>query len=209
MAKGSLEFLSLTSSDVGCSFLAYVDLLGTTYSASTLATGYGAYLAQPILRKEVEGRESELTEEEATRIMETCMRVLYYRDARSIDKVRFCTKYKAPSHSLNLWLFFSSTKLPPSLLMESRYPILAIFPRHGLLPKALEVMALRLSKLDEQRVHYCFFRYSVNDKRLPSRWSAHPSISIRCSARADEDFFQANPPIYHVPPSTHMAQISN
>lgn len=64
-----------------------MDLLGTTYSASTLATGYGAYLAQPILRKEVEGRETELTEEEAIRIMETCIRVLYYRDARSIDKV--------------------------------------------------------------------------------------------------------------------------
>lgn len=96
-----LEFLFLAPSDATCSFLAYVDLLGTTYSASTLATGYGAYLAQPILRKEVEGRENELTEEEATRIMETCMRVLYYRDARSIDKVHFCTKHKAPNRSLN------------------------------------------------------------------------------------------------------------
>lgn len=70
----------------GKSFLAYVDLLGTTYSASTLATGYGAYLAQPLLRKEVEGKEDTLTEEEAVQIMETCIRVLYYRDARSIDK---------------------------------------------------------------------------------------------------------------------------
>ena len=68
-------------------FLAYVDLLGTTYSASTLATGYGAFLAQPILRKEVEGREDVLTEEQAQEIIETCMRVLYYRDARSLDKV--------------------------------------------------------------------------------------------------------------------------
>jgi 20S proteasome subunit beta 7 len=69
--------------------LAYVDLLGTTYSASTLATGYGAYLAQPILRKEAEGKEDVLTEDEAIKIMETCIRVLYYRDARSIDKVCF------------------------------------------------------------------------------------------------------------------------
>ncbi|KAF9077134.1 hypothetical protein BDP27DRAFT_1357282 [Rhodocollybia butyracea] len=29
--------------------LLYVDLLGTTYSASTLATGYGSYIAQPLL----------------------------------------------------------------------------------------------------------------------------------------------------------------
>ncbi|KAJ3577011.1 hypothetical protein NP233_g17 [Leucocoprinus birnbaumii] len=75
----------------GKSFLAYVDLLGTTYSASTLATGYGAYLAQPLLRKEVEGKEDTLTAEEAVRIMETCIRVLYYRDARSIDKYQLAT----------------------------------------------------------------------------------------------------------------------
>lgn len=68
-------------------FLSYVDLLGTTYSASTLATGYGAYIAQPLLRKAVEGRENELTEEEARQIIEECMRVLFYRDARSLDKV--------------------------------------------------------------------------------------------------------------------------
>jgi 20S proteasome subunit beta 7 len=68
--------------------LAYVDLLGTTYSASTLATGYGAYLAQPLLRSEVEGREQTLTEEEALAIIEKCMKVMFYRDARSLDKVR-------------------------------------------------------------------------------------------------------------------------
>lgn len=70
----------------GKSFLAYVDLLGTTYSASTLATGYGSYIAQPLLRRAVEGREGILTEEDARRILEESMRVLYYRDARSINK---------------------------------------------------------------------------------------------------------------------------
>jgi 20S proteasome subunit beta 7 len=68
--------------------LAYVDLLGTTYSASTLATGYGSYIAQPLLRKAVEGREDVITEAEALEIIETSMRVLYYRDARSLNKVR-------------------------------------------------------------------------------------------------------------------------
>lgn len=68
-------------------FLSFVDLLGTTYSASTLATGYGAHIAQPLLRKSVEGREDTLTEEEALKIIENSMRVLYYRDARSLDKV--------------------------------------------------------------------------------------------------------------------------
>jgi len=70
----------------GKSFLGYVDLLGTTYTASTLATGYGAYIAQPLLRKAVEGREAELTEEEGIKIVEESMKVLFYRDARSLNK---------------------------------------------------------------------------------------------------------------------------
>jgi 20S proteasome subunit beta 7 len=75
----------------GKKFLAYVDLLGTTYSASTLATGYGAHIAQPLLREAVEGREDTLTEEEAFAIIENSMRVLYYRDARSLDKYQVAT----------------------------------------------------------------------------------------------------------------------
>ena len=45
-------------------------------------------IAQPLLRKFVEGREDELTEAEARQIMEECMKVLFYRDARSLNKVR-------------------------------------------------------------------------------------------------------------------------
>lgn len=58
-----------------------------TYSASTLATGYGAYIAQPLLRKAVEGKENTLTEPEARAILENALRVLFYRDARSINQV--------------------------------------------------------------------------------------------------------------------------
>lgn len=70
----------------GKSFLGYVDLLGTTYQASTLATGYGAYIALPLLRAAIEGREDSLTEEEAKQILTKSMRVLFYRDARSLNK---------------------------------------------------------------------------------------------------------------------------
>jgi 20S proteasome subunit beta 7 len=45
-------------------------------------------LAQPILRRRVEGREDEITEEEAIDIMNECLRVLFYRDARSLNKVK-------------------------------------------------------------------------------------------------------------------------
>ncbi|KAG6907085.1 hypothetical protein DXG01_010619 [Tephrocybe rancida] len=75
----------------GKRFLSFVDLLGTTYSASTLATGYGAHIAQPLLRTAVEGKEDILTEEEAFKILEQSMKVLYYRDARSIDKYQVAT----------------------------------------------------------------------------------------------------------------------
>lgn len=68
------------------SFLGYVDLRGTTYQTTTIATGFGAHLAQPILRKRVEGREVDLTEEEAIEIINDCMKVLFYRDARSMNK---------------------------------------------------------------------------------------------------------------------------
>ncbi|KAJ6510417.1 proteasome endopeptidase complex beta subunit [Mycena sanguinolenta] len=75
----------------GQRFLAFVDLLGTTYSASTLATGYGAHIAQPLLRSAVEGREDTLTEDEARKILEESMRVLFYRDARSLDQYQIAT----------------------------------------------------------------------------------------------------------------------
>ncbi|KAK6350825.1 Proteasome subunit beta type-7 [Orbilia javanica] len=66
-------------------FLSYVDLKGTTYSAPALATGYGAHLAIPILRKHVPDEEavSSLSQEEAQKLVEECMKVLWYRDARS------------------------------------------------------------------------------------------------------------------------------
>jgi 20S proteasome subunit beta 7 len=85
------------------SFLGYVDLLGTTYSAPTLASGFGSHMAQPLLREAYEKRQAEgksgakegelMNREEATAVLEDCMKVLYYRDARSLNKVRreeFC-----------------------------------------------------------------------------------------------------------------------
>lgn len=68
-------------------FLAAADLLGSTYSAPSLATGFGAMLAQPIMRRYVPDEESaaKLDREEAVNIIKECMKVLFYRDARSLD----------------------------------------------------------------------------------------------------------------------------
>lgn len=72
----------------GKPFLSSVDLLGTTFSAPTLATGFGAHLAQPLLRRLVEDEAAvaSITQEQAVAAVKECMKVLFYRDARSIDK---------------------------------------------------------------------------------------------------------------------------
>ena len=69
-------------------FLASVDLLGTTFSSPTLATGYGSMLAQPLLRKLAEDEKdvANVTREQAVEKIKECMKVLFYRDARSMDK---------------------------------------------------------------------------------------------------------------------------
>lgn len=81
--------------DDGSIFLGSCDLLGTQFQAESIATGYGAHLAQPLLREATEmaqARNSPLTEQEAFNVIEKCMKVLYYRDARSIDKVKITIK---------------------------------------------------------------------------------------------------------------------
>lgn len=69
-------------------FLASADLLGTTFSAPSLATGFGAHLAQPLLRKVVPDEQAAevLTLEAAVDAVKECMKVLFYRDARSMDR---------------------------------------------------------------------------------------------------------------------------
>ena len=74
-------------------FLGYVDLLGTKYESECIATGFGAYIALPILRRHLEKVTPAhlLEEQEARKLMEDCMRVLYYRDARSLDRIQIST----------------------------------------------------------------------------------------------------------------------
>ena len=72
----------------GKPFLASADLLGTTFAAPTMATGFGAHLAQPLLRKLAEEDKDveKIDQETATRAVKECMKVLFYRDARSLDR---------------------------------------------------------------------------------------------------------------------------
>lgn len=69
-------------------FLASADLLGVTFTSPSLATGFGAHLAQPILRRVLpdEASVEKVSKEEAIELVKECMKVLFYRDARSMDK---------------------------------------------------------------------------------------------------------------------------
>lgn len=82
----------------GNGFLGYVDLLGTHYQDNVMATGYGEYLALPLLRK---GWTADMTAEQARKLLEDSMSVLLYRDARTINQFQLATITKdGPSISM-------------------------------------------------------------------------------------------------------------
>jgi 20S proteasome subunit beta 7 len=64
--------------------LGYVDLHGTTYEDNEIATGYGAYMARPLLRS---AYRDDLTKQEAEGILRKVMEVMYYRDCRALNRV--------------------------------------------------------------------------------------------------------------------------
>lgn len=59
-------------------------MYGTSFSENYAATGYGNYLALPIIR---DRWREDLSEGEARAIMEDCMRVLWYRDTRALNTI--------------------------------------------------------------------------------------------------------------------------
>jgi len=77
-------------------FLGFVDKLGTAYQDRAIATGYGAYIAVPLLREWTEHKTS-LPEAEARQLLEKCLQVLYYRDARSFPKYHLAVVTKEGS----------------------------------------------------------------------------------------------------------------
>jgi 20S proteasome subunit beta 7 len=64
-------------------FLGQVDLYGSSYTGDIAATGYGLYLAKPLLRKHYKPN---MSEAEARALLEDCMKVLFYRDCRTVNK---------------------------------------------------------------------------------------------------------------------------
>lgn len=71
-------------------FLGAVDKLGTAYVDKHIATGYGSYIAVPLLREAVESRPL-MDKEQAIQLLKKSMEVLYFRDARAYNKVQLYT----------------------------------------------------------------------------------------------------------------------
>ena len=72
----------------GEAFLGLADLQGSNFEENHIATGYGAHIAIPLLRKHYKPN---LTRDEAMKIVEMCMTVLFYRDKQTINKIQFAT----------------------------------------------------------------------------------------------------------------------
>lgn len=70
----------------GADFLGFVDLQGTAFEETQIATGYGRHLALPLLRN---AYRADLSAADARRVLEDAMRVLYYRDCRTINRIQF------------------------------------------------------------------------------------------------------------------------
>lgn len=69
-------------------FLGLVDLFGTHFESEVIATGFGELLGLPLLRK---AYRPDITVEEAKKVVIDIMKVLFYRDARTIDRVEVAT----------------------------------------------------------------------------------------------------------------------
>lgn len=83
-------------------FLAYTDLLGIQYSSPSIATGFGAHLAIPLLRKVADSEEDtkHVTKEQARAAVLESMKVLFYRDARSMNEFSLVTIDKEDGYTL-------------------------------------------------------------------------------------------------------------
>uniref|UniRef100_A0A6B2LGJ7 Proteasome subunit beta n=1 Tax=Arcella intermedia TaxID=1963864 RepID=A0A6B2LGJ7_9EUKA len=72
-------------------FLGLVDLHGTNYEDVTIATGYGGHLARPLLRNAIDQYGPQMTKEQALQVVTDAMKVLFYRDCRTINRIQFAT----------------------------------------------------------------------------------------------------------------------
>eukprot|EP00578_Thalassiosira_sp_NH16_P017174 CAMPEP_0181106040 /NCGR_PEP_ID=MMETSP1071-20121207/16312_1 /TAXON_ID=35127 /ORGANISM="Thalassiosira sp., Strain NH16" /LENGTH=269 /DNA_ID=CAMNT_0023189405 /DNA_START=76 /DNA_END=885 /DNA_ORIENTATION=+ len=72
-------------------FLGVVDKIGTAYDDDILATGFGNYIALPLMREKYR---PDMEEGEARALLEDCLRILFYRDCRALNRVQIAKVMK-------------------------------------------------------------------------------------------------------------------
>ncbi|XP_026194602.1 proteasome subunit beta type-4-like [Cyclospora cayetanensis] len=94
-------------------YLGTMDLLGTFFQEEVVATGLGRYFAITLMR---EKHRSDMSEEEARKLLEECMRILFYRDCAASNEVQFAkvtaqgVTIDAPKKLDSNWHFEAYTK---------------------------------------------------------------------------------------------------
>ena len=69
-------------------FLGMTDLYGTRVESDFLLTGLSAHYCQVLMQN---GWRADMSEEEARKLLEDCMKVMFYRDKKALDKVQIGT----------------------------------------------------------------------------------------------------------------------
>jgi 20S proteasome subunit beta 7 len=72
----------------GAPFCGYVDSVGTSFEApDCAATGMGAYIGLPLLRKRCADH-PDMSREQAIGVIEEALRLMFYRDCKALNKVQ-------------------------------------------------------------------------------------------------------------------------
>jgi len=82
------QFVMVGKKNDGPTQLSFVDHQGTFFEEDFIATGFGSYLAMPILRNEWK---ADLSLDEAKALVVKCLQVCFYRDCRAYNKIQIGT----------------------------------------------------------------------------------------------------------------------
>ena len=75
----------------GVKYLGYIDQYGTLLEGDFLVAGLAHYFCKVLLQSFAK---PDMAEAQAREVLEMCMRVLVYRDARASERIQFCTVTK-------------------------------------------------------------------------------------------------------------------
>jgi len=82
------QFVMVGKKQSGAAQLSFVDHQGTFFEEDFIATGFGSYLAMPLLRNEWR---ADMSLEEAKALVVKCLQICFYRDCRAYNRIQIGT----------------------------------------------------------------------------------------------------------------------